>query len=148
MFPYLIRRDALAEVRHIPVFTDLFFSAPGMVGSGDLVDLFIGKIFVGPVDEVSQFTDVDKKRLPATGAKLAVLLVAGEKPEAHRNLCRIKKLPGHGDHAVHQVRLDHIFANFPFAIILTLNPLSVLLDRLNPQYPTYTTAGLHTLHGS
>jgi hypothetical protein len=33
-----------------------------MVGSGDLVDLFVGKIFVSPVDEASQFASVDKER--------------------------------------------------------------------------------------
>jgi hypothetical protein len=50
-----------------------------------------------------------------------VFLVACHKPQAYRNLCRVKKLPGQGDHAVYQVRIDDVFADFPFAGVNNLN---------------------------
>ena len=53
--------------------------------------------------------------MAATVLKLAVLLVPGHKPQAHRNLRRVKELSGQGDHTVHQVRLDDMLADFPFA---------------------------------
>ena len=43
------------------------------------------------------------------------LIVAGEKPEAHRDLRRVEKLAGQRDHAVHEVGFDDGLADFAFA---------------------------------
>jgi len=53
--------------------------------------------------------------LAATVPEAAVLLVAGDEPEADGDLRRIEELAGHGDHTVHEVRLDDVLADFPLA---------------------------------
>ena len=52
---------------------------------------------------------------PAAVAELAVLAVAREKPQAGRDLRRVEELARQRDHAVHEVGLDQVLADFAFA---------------------------------
>jgi hypothetical protein len=49
------------------------------------------------------------------GRGTAVLLVAGQEPQAHGDLRRVEELPGQRDHAVHQVGLDDRLADLALA---------------------------------
>ena len=52
---------------------------------------------------------------PRRSRKRAILLVAGEEPEADGNLRRVEELAGQGHHAVHEIGLDHPLANLALA---------------------------------
>jgi len=42
-------------------------------------------------------------------------LIAGNKPKAGGDLCRVEELAGQRDHAVHEIGFDDVFADFAFA---------------------------------
>ena len=74
------------------------------------VDVFRGQFPVHPVHQFSHAAGVDEERLAAAVAKSAFevgFLVAGEEPEAHRDLGGVEELARQGDDAVHQVVLDN-----------------------------------------
>ena len=86
-----------------------------MVGAGDLGDVLVGQFAVDAVDQRAQLAGVDEQRLAAPVAEPAVLLVAGEEPEADRNLRRVEELARQRDHAVDQVGLDDRLADVALA---------------------------------
>ena len=63
----------------------------------------------------AQLAGVDEQRLAAAVAEAAVLLVAGEEPEADRDLRRVEELARQRDHAVDQVGLDDRLADLALA---------------------------------
>ena len=114
MFPDLVGCGALAESRHILILTGVFLAPPGVVGDGYLVDLFVGKILVGPVNEASQFAGIDKKGVITAVANLAVLLIASYKPEA---LC------------IYAACMGELAVSTPFVLSILLLCEKVLLPR-------------------
>ena len=56
-----------------------------------------------------------KRVSPRRSRKLAVALVAGEEPQADRDLRGVEQLAGQGHHAVHQVGLDDGLADLALA---------------------------------
>ncbi len=61
---------------------------------------------MGAVHQVAELTGVNKEHVPTLVAEFTVFLIAGQEPQAGRDLRPIEKLAGQGDHAVHQVGLD------------------------------------------
>ena len=58
---------------------------------------------------------VDEQHLAAAVAEPAVVPVAGEEPEAGRDLGRVEELAGQRDHAVDQILLDEPLADLALA---------------------------------
>ena len=77
-----------------------------MVGIGNLTDILLGQFPVDAIDHGAQLAGVDEKGFASPVTESAVFLVPGDEPETNRNLGGVKKLAGHGHHAVHQVGLD------------------------------------------
>ena len=55
--------------------------------------------------------------LPATVAEPAVVAVAGDEPQARRDLRRVEELPGQRHHAVDQILLDQPLADLALAAL-------------------------------
>jgi len=70
---------------------------------------------VDPVDQPPHLPGINKERLPATVPEPVVLLLAGDKPEARRDLRGIEELTGQCDHAVHKISFDDILPDLTFA---------------------------------
>ncbi len=105
----------LAEAGHVGVLARVLVAAPGVVGAGDLRDVGVGQLAVHAVDHRAELAGVDEERLAAPVAEAAVLLVAGEEPEADRDLRRVEELARQRHHAVHQVGLDDGLADLALA---------------------------------
>jgi hypothetical protein len=107
----LVRSDfvelgAFAEARYVLVLAGALVATPGMVRAGDTRDVVIGELALGAVDHPPELASVDEQHLAAPVTESVVLLVAGQEPEADRDLRRVEELAGEGDHAVHEVGLD------------------------------------------
>ena len=70
---------------------------------------------MGSINEGAKFARINEKRVTGPVPELAVLLVPGHEPEAHRDLRRVKELPRQRNHAVHQVSLNDVLADFSLA---------------------------------
>jgi hypothetical protein len=97
------------------VLAHVLLAAPGVVSSGNLGDVLVGELAVGAVHHAAELAGVDKEHLASPLAELTVLPVACQEPEACWDLRRVEELPRERDHAVHQVGLDQVPADFPFA---------------------------------
>lgn len=86
-----------------------------MISAGDRGNVFLRKLLGPAVDQMPQVAGIDKKDFIGAVAKLAVGLVAAQKPQAGRNLSVQKQLGGQVDDAVHQPGLDQFFADVPLA---------------------------------
>ena len=72
-------------------------------------DVLVGEFPVGAVDHGAHLPGVDEEHLAAGGRarrEAERCLVAGEEPEADRDLRGVEELAGQGDDAVDQVGLD------------------------------------------
>ena len=106
--PDLLQRRRLAEARHVLIGARVRLAAPGVIGRRDLGDVLVGELLAGAVHHVPELAGVDEQHLAAPVAPaIAGVLVAGQEPEAGRNLRRVEKLARQGDHAVHHVGFDH-----------------------------------------
>jgi len=56
-----------------------------------------------------------KRTWPRRSRHFLIFLVAGEKPKARGNLCRVKELARERDHAINKVGFDDVLANLAFA---------------------------------
>ena len=61
-------------------------AAPCVVGVGYLADVVVGQFSMNAVDQGAQLAGVDEERLAASIPESAVLFIAGDEPEADRNL--------------------------------------------------------------
>src|SRR6058998_1496759 len=66
------------------------------------------------VDHDAELAYVDEKHFAAADAEAMILFVAGDEPEACRNLRRVEKLAGQRDHAVHEIGFDDVLPDFAF----------------------------------
>lgn len=77
--------------------------SPRMIGSGDSVDVRIGKFAMHSIDKGAEFAGVDEESLLPAVAEIsfyARVLAARQKPKADRNLRAVKELAGESDHVV------------------------------------------------
>src|SRR5207245_1493774 len=100
---------------HISILARALVSAPGMIRSGNLRNLLIGKLAVNAIHQRAHLARVDEKRLASSIAKATVLLTSGNEPEAHGNLRRVEELAGQRHHAIHQMRVDDVLSDFTLA---------------------------------
>src|SRR5437763_304673 len=89
-------------------------AAPRMISLCDSLNFFMGKFSMNPIDELPEFSSIDKEDLSAPIAEFLVMLVAREEPKAHGNLRRIKQLAWQSDHAINQVGFEDVFPNLTF----------------------------------
>lgn len=115
MLADFLQGRALAKAGHVGVLARLLLTAPGVVGVGDAGDVLVGQLAVGAVHHAAHLPCINKKHFPAAVAELAVLAVAREEPQARGDLGAVEELAGQGDHAVHDVGLDQVLADFAFA---------------------------------
>jgi hypothetical protein len=57
------RGRGVAEARHVLVLPGLFLAAPGVIGVGDLLDVFVGQFAVDAVHQCPQLAGVNEERL-------------------------------------------------------------------------------------
>ena len=94
---------------------------PGVEGVGHLFDVIHGEVAQHAVLHVAKLAGVDEQELAAPVALLlvqgqAVAIVAGEQPDAGRDLGIGEQLAGQGHHAFHIVVLDQLLADFAFVV--------------------------------
>ena len=65
-----------------------------MIRSRNPLNILVREITVHPVDQRAHLPGVDEEHLAAPVAEFVVLLVAGDKPEAGRDLGGVEELPG------------------------------------------------------
>ena len=82
----------LAEAGHVGVIAHTFPASPGMVCIGDTGDVFIGEFTMRAVYHPAHLAGVDEEHLAPAVTKLAPFAVAGEKPQAGRDLGRVEEL--------------------------------------------------------
>src|SRR5690625_4587303 len=117
--------DVLVDI-WIPAFAGMTvegFTAPEVVGVGDLLNIGITELSPGAVHQGAHVAGVDEQHFAAPVAQglfaaLAVRLVAGQEPQAGGDLGGVEQLAGQGHHAVHGVGLDHSFADLAFAALV------------------------------
>ena len=114
MLADFIRRCTFAETGDVRVLACIGLTAPGVVGLGDAGDVVIGQFPVGAVHHAAQLTGVNEQDFTATVACRVASSGAGQEPQAGGNLRRIEELSGQRHHAVHQIRLNQVFANNAF----------------------------------
>ena len=109
-----------AEAGHIGIVAGVLLPAPGVVGVGDPADILFGQFAVNTINHRPEFSGVDEERLaspvPAGAGRCPAFLVAGDEPQARRDLRRIEKLSRQRHHAIHQVGLDDVLADFAHPI--------------------------------
>src|SRR6266481_861923 len=110
-----IKRGRLAKASIICVFTSALFPSPCVVSSSNASDLFVCQVAVDAVCQHTELAGVDEQGLAFAIRELAVFLVFGQKPQTSRNLRSVKKLRRQGDHAVHQISLNQVFADLALA---------------------------------
>ena len=100
----VLQRRALAEAGDVGVVACVLFAAPGVLGTGDASDLFVGEFAVGAVDHANELAGVDEQYLAAAVAETstptpALLqrgggrlsgLVACQEPQAGWDLRRVE----------------------------------------------------------
>ena len=74
-----------------------------------------GQLAVRAVGHAAHRAGGDEQYLAAAVTEPAVVAVAGDEPEARRDLRRVKELPGQRHHAVDQILLDEPLADLPLA---------------------------------
>ena len=67
------------------------------------------------VNHRAEFAGINEKHFAAPVFETVVPLVAGNEPEANRNLRGVKKLSRQRHHAIHQVGVNDGLADFAFA---------------------------------
>ena len=82
----------LAEAGHVSVIAHTFPAPPGMVCIGDMGDVFIGEFAMRAIHHPAHLAGVDEEHLAPAVTKFARFAVAGEKPQAGRNLGRVEEL--------------------------------------------------------
>ena len=105
---------ALTESGAVGVLVGVLLASPGVIRLGDAADLVVGKLAVRAINQCAEFASVDEQRLAATIPELAVLFVAGEKPQADGNLRGVKELAGECDHVIDRVLLDQLATDFRY----------------------------------
>src|SRR4030095_16977484 len=95
--------------------TNGFFSTPEVIHPCDAHDLFVSKLAMGTVNKLPELASINEQNFAAAVAEAMIFLIAGEKPQAGRNLRRIEELAGEGDHAVDEIGFDDVLADFAFA---------------------------------
>ncbi len=118
MLADFVQLGGMAKARHILI---PFALLPGMEGIGDFLDVVRGEVAQYAVFHVAHLAGVDKQGLTAPVAFLlvqreAVLLVAGQEPDAGGNLGIGEQLAGQRDHAFHVVVFDQPLADFAFVV--------------------------------
>ena len=88
MAPDLVERGRLGEPGHVGVLARSLVASPCVVGRDDLPDVGVGQFPVDPIHKDAEFPSVEKERLAASVTPLAIVLVAGDEPEANRDLGR------------------------------------------------------------
>src|SRR5207249_3598899 len=81
-----------AKAWDVCIFAGVSVATPGMIGPGDLRDLVVDQLSVNAIDQRPHLASIDEQRSTAAVAKSAIPFIAGEKPQADGNLCRIEKL--------------------------------------------------------
>ena len=119
MWPWWRMSSSVADLQKPATSVVLRFAvlvaAPGVVGAGDLGDVFVGQLAVDAVDERAELAGVDEQGLAGPLAEFSVLLVAGDEPQADGDLRAVEQLAGERDHAVDEVGLDDVLADLAFA---------------------------------
>lgn len=87
-------------------------SPPGVIGIGDPENVFLGQFAMDAIDHGAQLPGIDEERLAAPVAEAPILFFTGDKPEANGDLCGVEELAGQCNHAVNQVGLDDVLADF------------------------------------
>src|SRR5690625_2346109 len=95
----LLQRRGLAEAGHVGVFARVLLASPSMVGIGDLLNIGFTEFAPGAVHQRAHVAGVDKQHFAAPDAQsllaaLAIGLVAGQEPEAGRDLSGVEQLAG------------------------------------------------------
>ena len=112
---YVIQRCALAEAGVVGVVTRVCFATPAMIDVGYMANVFGRKLAMGPVDHAAELASVDEQHLTATVPERTAVTIAGEEPEAGGDLRRVEQLPRQRHHAVDQIGLDQVLADFSLA---------------------------------
>src|SRR5439155_11786515 len=81
-----------AEAGHVCVLARAFITAPGVVGAGDLCDICVAEFEVHAIYHRAELASVDEECCSTAVVKAAVLLVAGDEPEANGDLRRVEQL--------------------------------------------------------
>jgi hypothetical protein len=81
---------ALAEAGYIVVLARGFIAPPGVVGAGDFCKVAFGEFAMHTIYERAHLAGIDEKRFAPPVSKPPVLFVAGDKPQADRDLRRIE----------------------------------------------------------
>ena len=115
VFAYFVNLGGFAESRHVGVFCRALVAAPSVICPGDLLHIRVGEFAVDAVHQSSHLARINEQGFATPVAETPILLVPCEEPEADRNLRRVKELTGQRHHAVHQIRLNHVLADFTFA---------------------------------
>lgn len=112
MHGYFLLSRRFAKARDVLVLGRFGFTAPRVVGVGDAGDLLRSELSPRPIHQMAELPGIDEQYLaaPITPAASGAL-VAGEKPEARRNLGGLEQLPRERDHAIDHVVLDHGLAD-------------------------------------
>ena len=107
---------ALAESGHVLVlFVAVLVPAPGMIGVGNLLNLLVSQFAVGPVHHAPHLARIDEEDLAAAVTEAPVLFVPCQEPQAGGDLRRVEELPRQRHHAVHEIRLYDVLADFTLA---------------------------------
>src|SRR5690606_17727257 len=111
----LVQPSALAEPRHVHILPSASLTPPSVIRVRDPRDVLVGQLAARAVDHPAELAGVDEQDLSATVAELAVLAVAGQEPQARRDLRRVEELARQRHHAVHEVGLDQVLTDLASA---------------------------------
>ena len=110
-----IEHDAFAEAGVSSYLPRAFVAAPCVVCPGNFCDVVVGQFAMDAINQRAEFAGINEKHFAAPVFEAVVPLVAGNEPEANRNLRGVKKLSRQRHHAIHQVGLNEGLADFAFA---------------------------------
>ena len=86
VLPDLFNRSTLAEPWHVRILPDVLLAPPCVVRRSNPRNILISEIAVYPVDQRPHLPGVDEERLATAIPEPVVLFLAGDKPEANRDL--------------------------------------------------------------
>src|SRR5690606_12294465 len=110
----LVQPSALAEPRQVRILPSARLTPPSVIRVRDPRDVFVRQLATRAVDHAAELAGVDEQDLSAAVAELAVLAVAGQAPQAGRDLRRVEELTRERHHAVHEVGLDQVLTDLAF----------------------------------
>src|SRR5436190_1555293 len=113
VYPDFLNSRCFAEAGDILVLPCPLLATPGVVCAGNPGNVVIQEFAPCAVYQVPQRAGIDEQHLSSPVTETVIAFVARQKPQASGNRGRLEKLPGQGNHAIHNVSLNQCAAYLP-----------------------------------